>query len=72
MGDREEKQKYPIDERCRNCSLFQVVEEMKKEIAELKAKVSSLEKELEQYRKPPKDSSNSSIPPSANKWDKKY
>ena len=56
-----EKQQYPIDERCRDCSLFQVVEEMKKDIAELKEKVSSLEKELEQYRKPPKDSSNSSI-----------
>lgn len=72
MEEREEKQKYPIDERCKDCPLFQVVEEMKKEIAELKAKVSSLEKELEKYRKPPKDSSNSSIPPSQNCWIKKY
>ena len=36
------------------------------------AKVASLEKELEQYRKPPKDSNNSSIPSSQNRWDKKY
>lgn len=46
---------YPIDSRCKDCSLFQVVEELKKEIITLKAKVASLEKELEQYRKPPKD-----------------
>ena len=68
----EETQKYPIDSRCKDCSLFQVVEEMKKEIIALKAKVASLEKELEQYRKPPKDSSNSSIPSSQNRWTKKY
>ena len=68
----EENTKYPIDERCRDCSLFQVVGEMKKEIAELKAEILELKKELEQYRNPPKDSSNSSIPPSNNKWEKKY
>lgn len=44
----EEKQHYPIDERCKDCSLFLVVEEMKKKIEYLEAKVSSLEKELEQ------------------------
>lgn len=43
----EEKQHYPIDERCKDCSLFLVVEEMKKKIEYLEAKVSSLEKELE-------------------------
>ena len=53
-----ETQQYPIDSRCKDCSLFQVVEELKKEIVVLKTKVSELEKELEQYRKPPKDSSN--------------
>ena len=63
---------YPIDSRCKDCSLFQVVEEMKKKIEYLEAKVTSLEKELEQYRKPPKDSTNSSIPSSQNRWDKKY
>ena len=63
---------YPIDSRCKDCSLFQVVEEMKKKIEYLEAKVASLEKELEQYRKPPKDSTNSSIPSSQNRWDKKY
>ena len=52
--------------------MFQVVEELKKEIVTLKAKIESLEKEPEQYRKPPKDSSNSSIPSSQNRWDKKY
>ena len=45
---------------------------MKKKIEYLEAKVVSLEKELEQYRKPPKDSTNSSIPSSQNRWDKKY
>ena len=68
----EETTQYPIDSRCKDCSLFQVVEEMKKKIEYLEAKVTSLEKELEQYRKPPKDSTNSSIPSSQNRWDKKY
>ena len=74
-----EKQQYPIDERCRDCSLFQVVEDIKKQLKyqeeKLKIqteKIEKLEKELEQYRKPQKDSSNSSIPPSNNKWEKKY
>ena len=52
---KEKATQYPIDSRCKDCSLFQVVEELKKEIITLKAKVASLEKELEQYRKPPKD-----------------
>ena len=69
---KEEATQYPIDSRCKDCSLFQVVEELKKEIVTLKAKIESLEKEPEQYRKPPKDSSNSSIPSSQNRWDKKY
>lgn len=69
---KEEATQYPIDSRCKDCSLFQVVEELKKEIITLKAKVASLEKELEQYRKPPKDSNNSSIPSSQNRWNKKY
>lgn len=68
----EETIQYPIDSRCKDCSLFQVVEEMKKKIEYLEAKVASLEKELEQYRKPPKNSTNSSIPSSQNRWDKKY
>ena len=68
----EETQQYPIDSRCKDCSLFQVVEEMKKKIEYLENKVASLEKELEQYRKSPKDSSNSSIPSSQNHWNKKY
>ena len=67
-----ETQQYPIDSRCKDCSLYQVVEELKKEIVVLKAKVTSLEKELEEYRKPPKDSNNSSIPSSQNRWNKKY
>ena len=74
-----EKQQYPIDERCKDCSLFQVVEDIKKQLKyqeeKLKIqteKIEKLEKELEQYRKPQKDSSNSSIPPSNNKWEKKY
>jgi phage shock protein A len=48
---REETQQYPIDSRCKDCSLFQVVEEMKKKIEYLENKVASLKKELEQYRK---------------------
>lgn len=28
----EEKTNYPIDERCKNCSLFQVVEDIKKQL----------------------------------------
>ena len=69
---REEKTNYPIDERCKNCSLFQVVEDIKKQLKMQAEEISKLKKELEQYRKPPKDSSNSSIPPSNNKWEKKY
>lgn len=45
---------------------------MKKEISALKAEIVELKKELEQYRKPPKDSNNSSIPSSQNRWNKKY
>ena len=46
----EETTPYPIDSRCKDCSLFQVVEELKKEIVTFKAKVASLEKKLEQHR----------------------
>ena len=74
-----EKANYPIDERCKDCSLFQVIEDIKRQLKyqeeKLKIqteKIKKLEKELEQYKKPPKDSSNSSIPPSNNKWEKKY
>jgi transposase len=51
-------------EECKNCPLIE-------EIARLKAKIEELEKKLEKYEKPPKDSSNSSVPPSLDK-DKKY
>jgi hypothetical protein len=33
----EGKAQYPIDSRCKDCSLFQVVEDMRKEISALKA-----------------------------------
>lgn len=72
MNMEKETTKYPIDLRCKDCSLFQTVEEMKKEIYELRTKILRSGKELEQYRKPPKDSSNSSIPPSQNRQQKKY
>ncbi len=45
--DMEEKmQKYPIDSRCKDCSLFQVVEELKKEISALKAEIVELKKRV--------------------------
>lgn len=51
-------------EECKNCSLIE-------EIRKLKEKLDVLERKLEQYEKPLKDSSNSSIPPSLYK-EKKY
>lgn len=66
MKEKEQvKQIYPIDERCANCSLFLVVEELKKEIKQLKERIEELEK-------PQKDMNNSSIPPSQNRFNKKY
>ena len=39
-------QQYPIDSRCKDCSLFQVVEELKKEISALKAEIVELKKRV--------------------------
>jgi transposase len=41
-------------------------------VAELEKEVAALKAELEKYRKPPKDSSNSSIPPSQDRYHKPY
>ena len=46
-----EKQQYPIDERCRDCSLFQVVEDIKKQLKYQEEKIIKLEKELEEAKK---------------------
>ena len=61
----QEKQIYPIDERCANCSLFLVVQEMEK-------RIKKLESELAELKKPKKDMQNSSIPSSQNRFNKKY
>lgn len=52
------------NEQCKNCPLIE-------EIAKLRAEIEALKKDLEKYRKPEKDSSNSSMPPSSD-WKKKY
>jgi len=54
-----------IDERCKDCSLFLEVQELKKLIAEL-------QKRLDKYEKAEKNSNNSSVPPSVDKYNKKY
>ena len=51
-------------EECKNCPLVKRVQELEKLIEEL-------QKRLEKYEKPPKDSSNSSMPPSSDRK-KKY
>lgn len=68
-----------IDERCKDCSLFLELQELKKIVLEQAKRIDFLEKELdktkkelEKYKKPPKDSSNSSVPPSKDLWTKKY
>lgn len=61
-----------IDEKCKDCSLFLVVEELKKEVSQLRAELAECKKELEKYKKPPKNSSNSSIPSSKDLWTKKF
>ena len=45
-----ETQQYPIDSRCKDCSLFQVVEEMKKEISALKAEIGELKKRVTTFQ----------------------
>jgi transposase len=52
------------NEQCKNCPLIE-------EIAKLRAEIDALKKELEKYEKPPKNSSNSSMPPSSD-LKKKY
>jgi transposase len=61
-----------IEERCKDCSLFLVVEELKKEVSQLRSELADCKKELEKYKKPPKNSGNSSIPSSKDLWTKKY
>ena len=61
-----------INDKCKDCSLFLEVQELKKIVLEQAKKIEYLEKELEKYKKPPKNSGNSSIPPSKNLWSKKY
>jgi len=46
------------------CEYKSHVEVLEKRVTELEGQVCALLKELEQYRKPPKNSGNSSIPPS--------
>jgi transposase len=50
----------------------QRIEALEKRVAELEAQVCALMKELEAYRKPPKDSGNSSIPPSQDFFRRTY
>ena len=64
-----------IDERCKDCSLFLELQELKKmfleqqkEIDYLRKELDKTKKELEKYKQPPKDSSNSSIPSSKDLW----
>ena len=47
------------------CTRLQELEDLRNENAQLKA-------ELEKYKNPPKDSSNSSLPPSTDKKPNKY
>lgn len=54
-----------IDERCKDCSLFLEVQELKKLVAEL-------QKRLDKYEKAEKNSSNSSVPSSTDRYNKKY
>jgi transposase len=61
-----------IDERCKDCSLFLEFQELKKMFLEQQKEIDYLRKELEKYKKPPKNSSNSSIPSSKDLWTKKY
>jgi transposase len=68
-----------IDERCKDCSLFLELQELKKMFLEQQKEIDCLRKELEKtknelekYKKPPKNSSNSSIPSSKDLWTKKY
>ena len=46
--------------------------EINKENEKLRAENERLKQELEKYQKPPKNSSNSSSPPSQDKYGKKY
>lgn len=61
-----------IDDKCKDCSLFLELQELKKMFLEQQKEIDYLRKELEKYKNPPKDSSNSSIPPSKDLWTKKY
>ncbi|MDD3436861.1 MAG: transposase [Candidatus Gastranaerophilales bacterium] len=61
-----------IDERCKDCSLFLELQELKKIVLEQQKKLDYLKKELEKYKKPPKNPNNSSIPSSKDLWTKKY
>ena len=68
-----------IDDKCKDCSLFLELQELKKmfleqqkEIDYLRKELVKTKKELEKYKQPPKDSSNSSTPPSKDLWTKKY
>jgi len=61
-----------IDDKCKYCSVFLELQELKKMFLEQQKEIDYLRKELEKYKKPPKDSSNSSTPPSKNLWSKKY
>lgn len=46
--------------------------EHRKRVRELESEVAKLKAELEKYRKPPKDSNNSSLPPSQDPYSKRY
>lgn len=61
-----------IDERCKDCSLLLELQELKKIVLEQAKRIEYLEKELEKYKKPPKNTSNSSTPSSKDLWTKKY
>lgn len=57
---------------CKNneCTILQEFEKLKADYSQLKAKFEALEKELEKYKKPSLNSSNSSIPPSQDPYRK--
>ena len=52
---------------CDRVNECEIVKELRKQVEILTARVKVLEEKLEKYEKPPKDSSNSSMPPSLDK-----